>query len=562
MFDNNSFSSYTSGIPQELEFIPYYDDSGAVNNQSTLIITDSITAIKPVTAIGNFANNIIITSNFIAKSIYQGKSNNILKITTSDMVCAIFKGSLADILKITSSPSARLLFSSTNNPGTVIDNNDGNLVWQNPSNAQTNDGNYAFATAAILSTTNYLKATNFGFNLPSNAIVYGISVEIERKASLGIGTTDLEVKLVKNGTILTTNKATGTNWSTNDTEIVYGGASDLWGDAFTYNDINSANFGVVLSASISAGLTASVDYFSITVYYTSGGEVYSSQLNSLVKILTTANIRTLMSGGNSSILKITTSSTAKQISQGNLSSSLKITDLMTPRAIMSGKEGVILRISDSIMGNYIVIGKENSILRIVDSLTGQSLLVGKSNPTLKIITSPTTRKLVIGNFNPILKISDSLIFRAIFLGKESSILKISDIINAVIAQSGIFINVADILKIQSSINTQVIYNSKFNDILKIQNQNTVVKNLFGNINSNLKISDNLQGYMILTGKTNNFLIIYNVINADLGLLSIKQIINIGDLIINPFLLNTSTIMINLNEDINVDTDEIFDIIIM
>ena len=90
---------------------------------------------------------------------------------------------------------------------------------------------------------------------------------------------DNVVKLVKGGTIVGDNKAlTSTDWPNCNSgscfsSVTYGSPSDLWGTTWTASDINSSNFGVVLSA-INSNTNGSrtrigtVDYIQMTVYYT------------------------------------------------------------------------------------------------------------------------------------------------------------------------------------------------------------------------------------------------------------------------------------------------------
>lgn len=165
------------------------------------------------------------------------------------------------------------------NPVTVA--NDaavGAFAWSSPMNATTSDNIYATVARAggVNQETNYLKATNYGFSVPSNAVIRGIEVAVERK---GVNSTtdgndvqDTFIKIVKaDGSIGMQNKATTTLiWPTADTVITYGSRIDLWGETWTPTDINDADFGAVISANISSPdtiVTASVDVISITVYY-------------------------------------------------------------------------------------------------------------------------------------------------------------------------------------------------------------------------------------------------------------------------------------------------------
>jgi len=156
----------------------------------------------------------------------------------------------------------------------------GTIAWTNPTNIQVAGTPYAIATAVPSQggKTHYLKGTNYGFAIPSGATIDGITVTIRRQSSGALSPfiRDSEVKLVKGGTVQTTNKAvTGTDWALAPAwgTATYGGAADLWGTTWTAADINAANFGVVLAAANpnpTAGRPrdATVDYMQITITYT------------------------------------------------------------------------------------------------------------------------------------------------------------------------------------------------------------------------------------------------------------------------------------------------------
>lgn len=127
--------------------------------------------------------------------------------------------------------------------------------------------------------TEYLQATNFGFSIPTTAIICGIVVEAEKSATgigtvLGIGlsyVSDYSVRLIRNGTVVGNNKASATHWTGSESYHTYGGNSDIWGVAWTPADINASNFGIGFSANIS-GLAmlipnVRVDHIRITVHY-------------------------------------------------------------------------------------------------------------------------------------------------------------------------------------------------------------------------------------------------------------------------------------------------------
>lgn len=156
----------------------------------------------------------------------------------------------------------------------------GILAWSNPGRITVSDNSYAqSSTPTSYSTdrTNYLKCTNFGFGVPSGATINGIAVTFAR---YGINSTgryiyDAVISLVVGGTVVGSNKAiTATKWPAAETDITYGGVSDLWELTPTAEEINSSNFGVVMSVDITRTnlqTIASVDAVWITITYTEGG---------------------------------------------------------------------------------------------------------------------------------------------------------------------------------------------------------------------------------------------------------------------------------------------------
>ena len=157
---------------------------------------------------------------------------------------------------------------SANSPGTATNDNSngGTLAWSltSPYTA-SNVGPYNAQT------TQYIKFTNLGFNIPSTATILGVVVNIVRNGSNTNYVSDSSIKLIKGGAIGGSDKSTGAVWPTASTLASYGSGTDLWGNALLYSDVNSANFGVAIAASMIAqkNIVATITSVSITVYYTS-----------------------------------------------------------------------------------------------------------------------------------------------------------------------------------------------------------------------------------------------------------------------------------------------------
>ena len=148
---------------------------------------------------------------------------------------------------------------------TVDDSSTGTIAWTNPNNSQVSDNVYTTATIGA-ETTHYLKATNFGFSVPTNATINGIVVEAEANVNDPGWILDY-IRIVKSGLIGSTNK-TLQRYSTTDSYKSAGSSSDLWGETWTSTDINDSVFGVAISTvQNGASRTISVDHIRITVYY-------------------------------------------------------------------------------------------------------------------------------------------------------------------------------------------------------------------------------------------------------------------------------------------------------
>lgn len=126
----------------------------------------------------------------------------------------------------------------------------GTGAWSNPTNAQVEDGIFASIVSPAGGGSNYLKVQGFGFSIPAGATINGILLEIKQKfTTTANGAVQSKVvKMVKSdGTFSTTDKGSITQWSATLGFVGYGSSSELWGESWGASDINSANFGAVVS---------------------------------------------------------------------------------------------------------------------------------------------------------------------------------------------------------------------------------------------------------------------------------------------------------------------------
>lgn len=147
-----------------------------------------------------------------------------------------------------------------------------NQTWINPGNISASDNTYATfgnLVGGAGAYTDYLVATGFGFSIPGGATISGIVVEVER-SDPNLRTADYRIRIVKGGTIGTTDKSGSAIYPSSDSYQAYGNAGDLWGETWTSADINASGFGVAIAAQrTSAGGTTAgqVDHIRITIFY-------------------------------------------------------------------------------------------------------------------------------------------------------------------------------------------------------------------------------------------------------------------------------------------------------
>lgn len=154
-------------------------------------------------------------------------------------------------------------------PGTGSTEDRNGFPWENPTNIQT-EANYAQCNITLQTYGDWLRASNFGFSIPTNVEVNGVRVYINRKGSL-VGTIeDSSVRLVNaDGNNEGNDKASGF-WPVDADTATYGGTFDTWGISLTPEIINSTNFGIRLSALNYDPIAsaATVYWVKITIFYT------------------------------------------------------------------------------------------------------------------------------------------------------------------------------------------------------------------------------------------------------------------------------------------------------
>jgi len=152
-------------------------------------------------------------------------------------------------------------------------------AWSTPTYAAYSDNQ--FATVVLpkqlyQESSNWLEAKSFGFTIPTGAIIQGIMVGIERKASAPNSINDNAVHLMYFESPIAGPRYSSFSWPTDDNVFQkYGGPDDLWGYSFwSPSMINHPDFGVKFAAmnnllnSTNATATAYVDAITLEIWYT------------------------------------------------------------------------------------------------------------------------------------------------------------------------------------------------------------------------------------------------------------------------------------------------------
>ncbi|HEV8000288.1 MAG TPA: DUF1559 domain-containing protein [Planctomycetaceae bacterium] len=158
--------------------------------------------------------------------------------------------------------------SASNFAGSAVDvTNSADVSWHNPTNTIGNTPTtFAEADTDKHDTTDQLRLTNFGFNVPAGATISGITATLVTTGSNdpigGAG-----IQLTKNGTTTVGSAPAATSgWSSGT--VVIGGASSLWGTTWTPADINSGGFGLLVQpTALSSGEVFRIYTAKIVVSY-------------------------------------------------------------------------------------------------------------------------------------------------------------------------------------------------------------------------------------------------------------------------------------------------------
>ena len=181
---------------------------------------------------------------------------------------------------------------SASGPGTISNNTSvGAIAWTltTPTGSIVATLTNPNTSGSYLS--NYLILKNWGFAIPTDATIVGISFTYYQLCTTAGGIMyDYIVKLVDgSGNLVGNNKAAGYIWPNSGSAAskTYGSSSDTWGASPTPSMVNDSDFGVALAIGTDNGADGSIresyGTFSITITYTTSGTV-----DNIVKLVNAA----------------------------------------------------------------------------------------------------------------------------------------------------------------------------------------------------------------------------------------------------------------------------------
>ena len=317
------FGPYTSGVTGTVDGIDlnsgsnqtvYWDYISPTNPFSTnvtatpSVATAAFAALAPtITAVKNITiSAAVLSASFAAPAA----TVNLGQTITPSVLSAAYAApapTIATVQNVSVSPSGLTLAAATpeggsftsgpNGPGAVTQTDPGGIsppMWVNPNNVKVSDDTYAVITVNGAEADSYLlNSTDFGFSIPSNATIDGITVEIERHVDTGETVSDSfhSVVLLKAGVAVGTGTSSASNWPTSDQYQTYGSATDLWGTTWTPAEINNASFGFRFAASAGASgdNTGRVDHVRITIHYTTSGPTVATGATATATVLSVAS---------------------------------------------------------------------------------------------------------------------------------------------------------------------------------------------------------------------------------------------------------------------------------
>lgn len=247
---------------------------GDINKDGIIDIQD-LSAIQRIARAQNKPDNSSYTDEEKKLANLDGKND----ITIFDALIA--SNYIKNNPTVSTFPICSILqIAGPNNPSIVeqVSTTDtSNASWKGLENIKTSDDKKATVmTQSVTGSrmiSNSLIAKGFGFAIPSDAIIKGVIVEIERRTTSSPGSKTYALNLTKDGTKNPAGSVLNSNSSwpfQTESYQVVGDNNNLWQTTFTPSEINSPNFGVVLAVKGATGIstsTAEVDHIRVSIAY-------------------------------------------------------------------------------------------------------------------------------------------------------------------------------------------------------------------------------------------------------------------------------------------------------
>lgn len=139
-------------------------------------------------------------------------------------------------------------------------------------NVKIQNDQYAYSNIPSRRVSNWIRCTDFDFNLPDNSIIEGIEVQIDDYSVFLNGIFAQDIYLVLNGIKIGIDKESGSSigYFDTDTYRVYGNPTDIWNTELTQIDIESSTFGIQIfywNTNSFMSNIVNIDNIQINIYY-------------------------------------------------------------------------------------------------------------------------------------------------------------------------------------------------------------------------------------------------------------------------------------------------------
>jgi len=158
------------------------------------------------------------------------------------------------------------------NPNIVENIDNEGLNFDYLYNVKIQNDKWAWSSLPSQTNTNWLRCTDFNFNLPDNSIINGIIIQIDDFDGFLNVILAQDIYLVLNEIKIGIDKESGSQIGTYDNDIyrIYGSSTDMWNTELTKLDIESSTFGLQIfyyNQNIYIFADVLVDNIQIKIYY-------------------------------------------------------------------------------------------------------------------------------------------------------------------------------------------------------------------------------------------------------------------------------------------------------